>query len=83
MKISKQSTSDAYPDINSALYDFQVMCGFLLDLELKNKVTALIKENGLSRRFVRDLATPVFDQLSLPGPVAGLYARCFDGRGTA
>lgn len=50
---------DAYPSLAAALRDFQTLCGFVLDQEGREAVSALITENGLSRRFVTDLASEV------------------------
>lgn len=50
---------DHYPDIKTAIGEFQALCGFILDNEMRVAVKALIEENGLSRRYVAGLAAEV------------------------
>ena len=47
---------DSYNSIDEALHEFQGLCGFFLDKTSRAEVAALIRENGMSRRFVADLA---------------------------
>jgi transposase InsO family protein len=47
---------DTYPDIEKALWEFQGLCGFILDRETRAEVKALIEAEKLSRRFVSELA---------------------------
>lgn len=47
---------DSYNTIDEALREFQGLCGFFLSRDLRSEVAALITENGLSKRFVADLA---------------------------
>lgn len=60
---------EQYPNIQAALRDFQALVGFVVDSTDKAKVVALIEENGLSRRFVADLAKEVFVEIFNPGPI--------------
>lgn len=62
MNTSSQSTEAVYPTINEALRDFQGLCGFLLDSVRRKEVAELIEQNGLSRRFVSELAGEVNDE---------------------
>jgi hypothetical protein len=50
---------DRYPDMPTALKDFQTLAGFFLAGEEREAVAGLIKENGMSRRFVAGLAADV------------------------
>lgn len=50
---------DAFSDVQTAIREFQTLCGFILDSEERTAVTAMINENGLSRRFVASLAAEV------------------------
>lgn len=51
--------ADTYHTIAEALADFQSQCGIFLSKENREAVTTMIVENGLSRKFVRDLASEV------------------------
>lgn len=48
--------TDSYHSIDQALREFQGLCGFFLAREMRADVAALITENGLSKRFVAELA---------------------------
>lgn len=54
---------DRYPDIKSAIWEFQQLTGLVrpdeFDNTMRETVAALIEENGLSRRFVAGLAAEV------------------------
>jgi len=50
---------DSYPDVETALREFQGLCGFFLDKEMRAEVQGLIEEKKLSRRFVAELALEV------------------------
>jgi len=50
---------DTFPNVETALREFQGLCGFVLDRDSRDQVRALIVENGLSRRFVSDLAMEI------------------------
>ncbi|HOG08869.1 MAG: hypothetical protein WCY54_08415 [Syntrophales bacterium] len=50
---------NTYPDVETALGEFQTLCGFMLDRDSRDQVRALIVENGLSKRFVVDLAMEI------------------------
>ena len=47
---------DSYPDIETALREFQGLCGAFMDAEMRSEVKGMIVESGLSRRFVAELA---------------------------
>jgi hypothetical protein len=47
---------DTYPSVDAALREFQALCGFILDQDMRAEVKALIEAEGLSRRFVQELA---------------------------
>ncbi|MDD5107598.1 MAG: hypothetical protein PHC49_18540 [Desulfuromonadaceae bacterium] len=47
---------DSYHTIDEALREFQTLAGFFLAQDLRSEVAALITENGLSKRFVAELA---------------------------
>lgn len=51
--------TDTYHTIAEALADFQGQAGLFLNKENREGVSTLIVENGLSRKFVRDLASEV------------------------
>lgn len=51
--------TDRYPGVAAALREFQALAGFVLDREARAEVAALLAENGLSRRFVAELAAEV------------------------
>lgn len=51
--------TDTYHTIAEALADFQGQAGLFLSKENREAVSTLIVENGLSRQFVRDLASEV------------------------
>ena len=51
--------TDTYHTIAEALADFQGQAGLFLNKENREAVTAMIAEHGLSRKFVRDLASEV------------------------
>jgi len=59
IKLANPLNVDAYPDMQSAIGEFQAMCGLVLDSDERPVVAALIEENGLSRRFVASLAAEV------------------------
>ncbi|MFZ2948070.1 MAG: hypothetical protein WA003_01175, partial [Desulfuromonadaceae bacterium] len=48
--------TDNFNSIDEALREFQGMCGFFLAKDLRAEVAELIKDNGLSKRFVAELA---------------------------
>jgi len=50
---------DHYPDIQTAIREFQGLCGFILDSEMRQAVKGLIEENRLSKRYVAGLAAEV------------------------
>ncbi|MEN6375354.1 MAG: hypothetical protein ABFD75_11330 [Smithella sp.] len=50
---------DTYPNIDTALKEFQGLCGFVLDQENREQVRDMIIESGLSRRTVIDLAMEI------------------------
>jgi hypothetical protein len=50
---------DSFPDTQTAIKEFQALCGFILDQDEREAVTGMITENGLSRRFVASLAAEV------------------------
>jgi hypothetical protein len=50
---------DRFPDVQTALREFQALCGFILPQGDREAVAELIKENGLSKRFVAGLAAEV------------------------
>jgi len=50
---------DSYPDADTALREFQALCGFVLDREMRAEVRALIEAEGLKKRFVADLALEI------------------------
>lgn len=50
---------DSYPDVETAIGEFQALCGFILDREMRGEVKGLIVGNGLSRRFVSELALEI------------------------
>lgn len=47
---------DSYHTVDEALKEFQGLCGFFLGKDLRGEVAALITDNGLSKRFVAELA---------------------------
>lgn len=47
---------DSYHTIDEALREFQALCGLFLSKDLRAGVAELIIENGMSRRFVAELA---------------------------
>ena len=55
-KLDNPLSVDAYPDVKTALRDMQAQLGYFFDAETRATLTALIEENGLSRRFVAGLA---------------------------
>lgn len=50
---------DTYPDTETALREFQALCGFVPDAESREQIRELISENGLSKRYVVDLAMEI------------------------
>jgi len=58
-KIDNPLDLDTYPDDDTAIRDFQSLVGFFLVGEERAQVAAIISENGLSRRFVAELAGEV------------------------
>jgi len=55
----KTQSTEVYPSVSEALSEFQCMCGFFLRGEQRKEVADLIKNNGLSRKFVKDLAVEI------------------------
>jgi transposase len=47
---------DSYHTIDQALQEFQTLCGFFLGRDMRAEVAELIVENGMSKRFVAELA---------------------------
>lgn len=50
---------ESYPNIESALREFQALCGFILDQEMRAEVKKLIEAEKLSRSFVAELALDI------------------------
>ncbi|BCS54519.1 hypothetical protein [Geobacter sp. SVR] len=88
--------AETYADINTALRELQGMVGFFLMDPERKEVATLIKENGLSRKFVTELAEEVvIEHLSVEPKylqgrcwhffpdAAGLSLLPFDGQGIA
>ena len=48
-----------YPSIQAAILDFQSLCGYFLNPPERSKISALIVQNGLSRRHVFQLAAEI------------------------
>jgi hypothetical protein len=65
-KLENPLNVDAYPNLRAALWDFQVQTGLTrpedFDAETRKAVSALIEENGLSRRYVAGLAADVMTE---------------------
>lgn len=55
-QIENPLNTDTYHTVDDALREFQGLCGFFLSRDLRGEVAALITENGLSKRFVAELA---------------------------
>ena len=53
---------DAYPDMQTALREFQGIVGFILDSETRITVARMIRENGFKRRYVASLAAEVMTE---------------------
>ena len=58
-KIENPLNLDSYNTIDEALREFQALCGFFLSKDLRGEVAALITNNGLSKRFVAELAEEI------------------------
>lgn len=50
---------DRLPSLEAALREFQTLCGFILHRDDRQAISQLIVENGLSRRYVVDLALEI------------------------
>ena len=57
--LSNPLNVDRYPDTAAALRDFQGLSGLFLDRQARAEVAEMIEKNGLSRRFVVELAAEV------------------------
>ena len=51
-----------YPSLQAALQAFQDLCGFFLDAETRAAVGQMIRDNGLSKRYVAGLAAEVMTE---------------------
>jgi len=50
---------DTYPNVETALMAFQALCGFAMDAQNRESIRELVMENGLSKRYVVDLAMEI------------------------
>ena len=58
-KMINPLATDVYRTVHDGLADFQSQAGIFLNKENREAVAAMIAKNGLSRQFVRDLASEV------------------------
>ncbi len=58
-QVENPLSMDSFQDVETALREFQGLCGFFMDKEMRVEVKGLIEENGLSRRFVSELALEI------------------------
>lgn len=67
------STSvEIYETIDAAVADFWVLSGVIVTGSLRRELRESITENGLSRRYVADLAADMVASLSHPAVSAGV-----------
>jgi hypothetical protein len=59
IKLANPLDIDRFADIGQAIKEFQALTGLILDSEERAAVSAMIEENGLSRRYVAGLAAEV------------------------
>ncbi len=87
----KTQASIVYPNISTAVCHFQILAGMILDSKTLRTVSDLITQNGITKKYVAELALGVVDDAALRQPGSELFRApgrvihmpFFDGRGIA